>query len=258
MNIRKAKASDKNIVFEFCKDTFSWGDYIDKVWNHWITEGHLYVLEKDIPLGICHAFFSENQVWIEGIRIHPLFRRQGLASNLISHVELIAQKQNISVSLMLIDTKNSSSLFMAKNLNYEIIQTWRFYSLSAEPKTSTCKFGKIQKNTLPSHYVKSWRWLPLDNDVLDYLFKEQKIICSKTDSSFAILTESEHFEKTLIVTLQQSSQKNTAELIHSIQNYGFLHSFDRIQILTQNTLPKLQNLEFRISFHLMRKLLSNF
>ena len=256
MNLREAKASDKNFVFDFCKDTFSWGDYIDKVWNHWIKEGHLYVLEKENPVGICHAFFSDNQVWIEGIRINPLFRRQGLASKLVSHVESIATKKNIHVSCMLIDTKNFSSLFMAKKLNYQTIQTWRFYSLSTEPKSSNCKFRKIQKNDLPSRYVKSWRWLSLDNSTLDSLIKEQKIICSKIDSSVAIFTESEHFEKTLIVTLYPSSKKNIIELIYFIQNYGFSYSFDRIQILTQEVLPKIKNLEFRISFYLMQKSLS--
>ena len=42
MKIRDANNSDKNTVFEFCKNTFSWGDYIQDVWDFWIDEGGLF------------------------------------------------------------------------------------------------------------------------------------------------------------------------------------------------------------------------
>ena len=45
--IRKTKASDKNTVMEFCKTTFSWGDYIADVWDYWILEGNLLVLTEN-------------------------------------------------------------------------------------------------------------------------------------------------------------------------------------------------------------------
>ncbi|MEM3549688.1 MAG: hypothetical protein QXN87_00810 [Candidatus Bathyarchaeia archaeon] len=31
--IRQAIASDREVVFEFCSKTWSWGDYIPKVWD---------------------------------------------------------------------------------------------------------------------------------------------------------------------------------------------------------------------------------
>ena len=39
MEIREATSFDKNLVLKFCKNTFSWGDYIDKVWSSWLDEG---------------------------------------------------------------------------------------------------------------------------------------------------------------------------------------------------------------------------
>ena len=62
MQIREANISDKNSVLKFCKNTFSWGDYIEKVWSSWIDEGNLFLFEKKSPVGICHAFHSENQI----------------------------------------------------------------------------------------------------------------------------------------------------------------------------------------------------
>ena len=256
MKIREAKQSDKNTVLEFCKNTFSWGDYIQDVWNYWIDEGNLFVIEQEKPVGVCHGYLKNNRIWIEGIRIHQSVRRQGLASKLVSNLESLAKSRGIYSSLMLIDTENCSSLCMAKQLGYEITETWKFYTLLPKQiKNTSVKFGTgIDKNLL-SQYVKSWRWIKLDDVTINSLSKNHKIIFSNEDDhiSFAILSDSEHFTKTLIVTLYSGSEKNTVNLISYLQNYGFENNYVRLQLLTREVLPEIKNLEYRISFYLMHK-----
>jgi GNAT superfamily N-acetyltransferase len=255
--IRDAINSDKFSVLNFCKDTFSWGDYIQDVWDYWLSEGNLLLIEKQYPVGICHAFFSKNQVWIEGIRINSNFRRQGLASELIKHIESLAKEKQISFSFMLIDTENSLSLSMVKNLNYQIFQTWNFYSLLPQINNNhKIQFGNVLNYT-KTHYVKSWRWLVLDEETSLLLSKQNKIIFSDTygDISTAILTDSEHFDKTLIVTLFSGSQNNTLDLVSYIQNYGAENNYEKIQILTKEKLPLLNTIEHKITFNLMQKFL---
>ncbi len=94
MKIRKAKPSDKAQVLDFCKFTFSWGDYIAEVWDYWILEGNLLVLTiKDIPVGICHSFLTDpNEIWIEGIRVDKNFRRKSIATKMINESEFLAKK----------------------------------------------------------------------------------------------------------------------------------------------------------------------
>jgi hypothetical protein len=259
MEIRKANSSDKLHILKFCKNTFSWGDYIKDVWDYWLSEGNLLVIGKTVPIGVCHAFFSKKQVWIEGIRINSDLRRQGLASNLIKKVESLAISRKILISLMLIDTENLPSLLMAQNLGYKINQTWKFYSLLPQKNNSQeISFGKIIQNKEFSHYVKSWRWIPLDNEKLSSLNSKNCIVYSKNEGkkTIAILEDSEHFKKTLIVTLFAGSKRNTLSVISYIQNLGFEKKYQRLQILTKETLPEFRNLEYKISFHLMQKLLS--
>jgi len=256
--IRNALNSDKSKILNFCKNTFSWGDYIEYVWDYWISEGNLFVVENQHPIGICHAFFSKDQVWIEGIRINSNFRRQGLASKLIQHVELISKEKHLSFSFMLIDTENLSSLLMAKNLNYEIFQTWNFYSFLPQINNNhKIQFAKNLNQTKISHYVKSWRWLVLDEDTSLSLCNQNKIIFSdySGDISIAVLSDSEHFDKTLIVTLFSGSQNNTLDLISYIQNYGAEKNYQKIQILTKEKLPFINTLEHKITFNLMKKFL---
>ena len=150
MKIREATSFDRISVLKFCKDTFSWGDYIDKVWPSWLDEGNLFLFEKQSPLGICHAFYFQNQIWVEGIRIDPNFRRQKIASKLVTHAELIGKKTNALFSYMLIDTENKKSISMAHSLNYEIFQTWNYYSLIPNQNSNF----KIEFNLFISFYCK--------------------------------------------------------------------------------------------------------
>ncbi len=254
--IRNAKLSDKHQVLKFCQNTFSWGDYVKHVWDFWLTEDFLFVYEKQSLVGICHAFFSKNQLWIEGIRVDPNFRNQKIASELIKHVESIGKKGNVIFSFMLIDTENSVSLSMAKSLEYTIFQTWNFYSLEPEKNTnSDIIFTNSLDDCLCTHYVKSWRWIPIDSTIISELSKQNKIIQSKIDgkTSTAIISDSEHFEKTLIVTLFSGSEKTTSQILLFLQNHAMQNNYNRIQILTKEKLLNLKFLEYKLSFYLLRK-----
>ena len=257
LKIRDANDSDRNLVLKFCKNTFSWGDYIEHVWRFWLSEGHLFLAEKQSPLGICHAFYSKDQIWIEGIRVNPNFRRQNIASKLIKHAETIGKEKNLSFSCMLIDTENFESLSMANSLNYQVFQTWNFYSL--EPKINlhhNVIFAKSLNLELYPQYVKSWRWLPIDDEMLASFFEESRIVKSCTDeNSVAIITDSEHFDRTLIVTLFSKSDDSVLDIVSFLQNFGIEKNYERIQILTKEKLPTFDSLEHKISFHLMKKFL---
>jgi hypothetical protein len=258
LRIREANNSDKISVLKFCKNTFSWGDYVEQVWNFWISEGHLFLGQKPEPVGICHAFYSDNQVWIEGIRIESTFRRQNVASELVKHAEIIGLAKNLSFSYMLIDTENSVSISMAQSLNYELFQTWNFYSI--EPRNNSnynVTFEKsINSKSFP-HYIQSWRWLPIDDVTLKSFYEQNRIVNSSIDNknSIAIITESEHFDRTLIVTLFSNSDESVCEILSFLQNFGWEKNYERIQILTKEKLPNFDSLEYKISFHLMKKFL---
>ena len=256
--IREASNLDKNIILKFCKNTFSWGDYIEQVWDYWLSEGNLFTFEKQLPIGICHAFYSKEQVWIEGIRVNPDFRKQKIASKLVKHAESLGKKKNVLFSYMLIDTENYSSLSLADSLDYEIFQTWNFYSLLPKQNMNhDIVFEKsLDLKSFP-HYVKSWRWLPLDELSLSKFYEDNKIIKSVKldDYSVAILTDSEHFDHTLIVTLNSTSDDTSLDVLSYLQNYAIEKNYLRIQILTKEKLPSFDTLEHKISFHLMKKFL---
>ena len=99
--IQDSITSYKNEILNFCRNTFSWGDYIHEVWDSWIEDGGLVVFENNnTAIAICHAvkFETEGMLWIEGIRVKEEHRKKGIAIQLIKHFEkslkiLVSYKQ---------------------------------------------------------------------------------------------------------------------------------------------------------------------
>jgi GNAT superfamily N-acetyltransferase len=265
MRINNATNSDKEKILDFCKNTFSWGDYISEVWNYWIKEGKLLVMHQDDnPVGICHASINSDskQVWIEGIRVHPDFRRQGIAQKLVLESEIIAKNTGCKYSFMLIDVNNLNSLQLANHLGYEKKDVWTFYQLDAQKIPTEIKFLKTADDltTLYSKnysYVDSWRWYPLDKNSILSLIKKNRIIISENKgviSGLAVFTNSQHFDGTLLVTILDGNSNELRKILEFIQNFAFEKNFTRIQILTKfSSLPEIGNLKKRLLFSLMKK-----
>ncbi len=256
MEIRGATSFDKNLVLKFCKNTFSWGDYIDKVWSSWLDEGNLFLFETESPVGICHAFYFQNQIWIEGIRIDPNFQRQKIASKLVTHAELIGKNNNASFSYMLVDTENKKSIFLANSLNYKIFQIWNYYSLIPKKNSNfKIEFEKSISSDIFPFYVDSWRWIKTTRNILSNLSTQNRIIKSNLNgkSSVAIIGDYKHLDKTLIVTLFSGSFDTLSDILFYLQNYAIEKNYERIQILTKEKLASFDSLEYKISFNLMKK-----
>ncbi|RDJ31665.1 MAG: GNAT family N-acetyltransferase [Crenarchaeota archaeon] len=266
MQVLNALKSDKKDVIKFCKNTFSWGDYISEIWDYWYLEGNLFVVrENNSPVALSHASISkkDQQVWIEGIRVNPNFRRKGYASSLIQHSENQAIKNDCLSSFMLIETNNKNSLELSKKLGYVIKETWNFFSLLPEKsiasqieftKTNTKVFDLMR--SLELFYVDSWRWYPLNDQQLSLLVENQQIIYynDNDEYSVAVITSSKHFAKTMIVTLLFGNDLGIKKLLDYSKHLANLQNFKRIQVLTKlNKINDSQDIIKKLSFYLMWK-----
>lgn len=266
MEIRNAQTTDKEAVLDFCKSTFSWGDYIQDVWDDWISEGNLFVLcENKLAVAVCHAFFMDNlkQVWIEGIRVNPNFRKKGYATKLVTYSEYVTKKRGYKASKMLIESNNFKSLNLAESLNYSKSELWNFYALSPK-KTLIDNLIQTPSSSIiqeflsnAKYYVRSWRWMPLDKPEISFLIDSKKIFISKNndaiDSLVTVMT-SDHFDNTLLVTLIYATSTGFEKIFKYLQNMAHENNHKKIQILTKiKNLPNYSDLEKRLSFYLMEK-----
>ena len=261
---RLAKNSDKEHVLNFCEKTFSWGDYIHEVWDSWIDEGNLIIIEQNgIPVSMTHAAFypDEKMIWIEGIRVNKNFRNNGIAQKMINHLEDTAKSQNCTISRMLIASENEPSLSLAKKLGYKILSKWNYFSLESKSideqthiMSNSC-IDSISLDKQNSHFIESWRWIPLTDDRLKKLDSENKIFCQKDNEkliTLGIITESQSFENTII--LEILSGKDSEQLIKYTQNLAYQKNYSKVRILTElESLPSIHNLENKFPFYLMEK-----
>ena len=65
--IRKPIQLDKEQILDFCQNTFSWGDYIDEVWDSWYNnEGLVIIEENEKAIGMAHGVIYQNEkmLWL--------------------------------------------------------------------------------------------------------------------------------------------------------------------------------------------------
>ena len=265
-NIRSSTKQDKNKILNFCKETFSWGDYIHEVWDSWENDNGLLVVEENnTPIGMCHGvqYHNEKMLWIEGIRIHQDYRKHGYATELITHFEKIAITSGLMSVNMLIESENINSFTLAKKLGYEVNSQWNYFPLKSKKNIHyKIKFDQVDvneiKNLLTLKFVESWRWIPFTKSNFKNLNSNQNILCLKQNNvvqSLATITESNSFEDTIILTIVFGTIAHIHKIIRYAQNLSAEKGYSKIRILTQENDLKMSDLGKGFPFYLMQKFL---
>jgi ribosomal protein S18 acetylase RimI-like enzyme len=206
---RVATVDDKDYVLDFCKNTFSWGDYIDRVWDIWIREPNSIFLvavvnENNIekPIAISHGILIPEKIgWIEGIRVDPKYRSRKLATNMSLHILEYARKNGALYSSAIVSIKNEASKGLMEKLGFKVISKWSYLSIkpivllpelnnfmidnSTTTKVANLKEYQQILNFLNQSdifkasgkkFVNSWRWYDLTEDRLKMMIDNRQVI----------------------------------------------------------------------------------
>ena len=141
VNIRRAKPSDKELVLDFCMNTFEWGDYIDRVWDKWICDpsGPLLVYDssispstsKSFPLGIIHIINCLGDIlWLEGLRVNKIYRNKGIATALLEYSLNYGINKGIKESCALVSKNNFASQKMLEKLGFSKFLECCYYNIN--------------------------------------------------------------------------------------------------------------------------------
>jgi GNAT superfamily N-acetyltransferase len=222
---RVATVHDKDYVLNFCKNTFSWGDYIDRVWDIWIREPNSIFLvsvvnENNIerPIAIAHGILiPEKTVWLEGIRVDHKYRSQKLATNMSLYILEYARKKGALYSSAIVSINNVASKGLMKKLGFKVISEWSYISIkpivvpelnnvmvSNSKVANLIEYQQIlnflnQSDIFKSSrkkFVNSWRWYDLtDNRLRMMIINKQVIIFAKNAANNNDDDEKEKKEK---------------------------------------------------------------
>ena len=182
LQIRKAQPSDRFKVLNFCKDTFAWGDYIDIVWDSWLTDhsGLLLVVDRlesstllYEPVAVSHISICQNNfLWIEGLRVNKTFRNQGIATYLLRYMVNYGIKQGLDETCALVSNKNVVSKRILEKQGFSANTICRYYSI---------KIAEISKLNGHSLVLKHAHFHDIES-IQDYL--ENSEVYSKMDGRY--------------------------------------------------------------------------
>lgn len=114
LEIRPARPEDRDAVLTFCAHTWDWGDYIEYVWDGWLEdpEGLLLVATMDgKPVGIARIrMLNLTDAWLEGMRVDPAYRHQGIATALF-HAQLEeAMRRGATKAGLITESTNTAAI----------------------------------------------------------------------------------------------------------------------------------------------------
>lgn len=265
MKFRFAKKSDKEDVLKFCVNTFDWGDYIDQVWDLWFSDsnGALIVAENNIRhtkgsvIAVSHVSLCPNRknIWLEGIRVNPDYRRRSIATELLSKMLSFGKLQGAKEASAIVGVNNLPSQLMMENNGFNAISKWNYYSIDKvqefeRDNVRTAAFSDIKKvwdylkqsqiyKSSGKRYVNSWRWYSFDSETLSSIIKDGKLLISGNDviEGIAIINKDGYWNKNdvyQIVYLDAASVSSLYDLIGFV--ISLVHSgndrYKRIQIFS--------------------------
>jgi ribosomal protein S18 acetylase RimI-like enzyme len=213
---RVATVYDKDYVLDFCKNTFSWGDYIDRVWDIWIREPNSIFLvavvndENNIekPIAISHGVLIPEKIgWIEGIRVDPKYRSRKLATNMSLHILEYARKKGAVYSSAIVSINNEASKGLMEKLGFKVISKWSYLSIKPivllpelnnfmiDNSTTIIKVANLNDyqpilnflnqsnifNASGKKFVNAWRWYDLTEDRLRMMINNKQVIILVND-----------------------------------------------------------------------------
>ncbi|HXG06617.1 MAG TPA: GNAT family N-acetyltransferase [Nitrososphaera sp.] len=257
MKIRAAKSSDKEKILSFCVNTFSWGDYIDRVWDYWYRTGRLYVVEdKGRSIAMSHVVMcpGTKTVWLEGVRVHPDYRRSKIGTRLLEKMIEYGRKKRAVRASAIVDVTNIPSQRMLERNGFKVISRWAYYVTDKKPAKITKKssavriataddindiwkyLGKSKIYQLSARtYVKSWHWYPLDRKTLRDLVKEKSVMVAGSPiSGITIINRHGYWDKKKIIQIVYLDSKSKAALkqLFSLATSIYANNgFEQLQIV---------------------------
>ncbi|NPA75332.1 MAG: GNAT family N-acetyltransferase [Euryarchaeota archaeon] len=173
VKIRPAKMGDLEDVESIARNTWEGHDYISQEFMSWLEDGHFYVIESGGKVvGTGKITILPGRVgWLEGLRVHPAYQKQGLGrmmhSFLLNKAKDIAEIEVLEFATHMF---NKESVSMALKDGFKIVK--RFY-LCIRKLTSSMDFEDV---TITDSDIKwndyipcGWKFLRVLPETASYL-----------------------------------------------------------------------------------------
>jgi GNAT superfamily N-acetyltransferase len=144
LTIRPAQPGDRPAMERIASHTWDWGDYIPLVWDEWLADERGVVLVGDLGKETAAlskiAFLAPDEVWLEGMRVDPEFRRRGIASRFLEYSIAYAHERDGHVVRLATAGDNTAVHHIAARAGMECVGTYALWSAEPLPGESRPTF----------------------------------------------------------------------------------------------------------------------
>jgi len=256
ITIRPARKSDKDEILSFCIHTFSWGDYIRRVWDYWYAEknGQLFVVESGgEKIAMSHVAICPDGkgIWLEGIRVHPHHRRSYIATMLLAKMLEYGRRKGAREASAIVDATNFASQSMMEKNGFRVVSKWMYYNALSTPRQQESNvrianaddiddiWQYLQQSKIyrlsGKRYVKSWQWYTFDHRALLNFVKEERVVVTSLPiDGIAIINKRGYWDRSnilQIVYLDIASASSLRRLVSFITNLYLDGKFDSLQLV---------------------------
>lgn len=248
--IRPAKKKDREEILGFLEE----GDYIPKVWDKWYedSKGKIVVgVIDDKPIAMAHYRFSDpGEVWLEGARVHPSYRKKGIATSIAFYIldevkrvgckvarlatsvdNIAAQKHLAKVGFNLVA---SYILFMTDNVSREHVSFTRKAKLDELNRLWEYLINSKVYNMFSGLFHKRWSWSRMTYDKLANMVKEHLVMVAIDNGEIKGVCTFEYVKeedfKILDIGFLDGTPLGMTDIVKSVKNISLDKGIDKIYV----------------------------
>ncbi len=182
--VRPARPEDRADMEAICAQIWGGEDYVPEVWDRWLAdpEGELSVVELDgrvVALAKL-SHIADEEWWLEGMRVHPNYRRLGVSRLLQAHQLEVAERLGAGVLRFATASHNRPIHRNALRDGFRRVAEFRRYSADAlpgppsprplGPEDLEAAWGLVEDSSIRRAsgglYEVDWRWQGLTKERL--------------------------------------------------------------------------------------------
>ncbi len=191
LKIRRVRPSDKEEVLSLTSDIWKGHDYIPEYFDKWIEEGGFIcgVIEDDIVGLAKHTWHTEDILWLEGLRVDPLYHEKGYGRAMIEGQMRYIDDLDYKIARFLTSDRNKAVQKVVGDLGFDLKQRYENAGLYDDdledielPQEHEVKDVEVEYNSdevidfimnspavekNAGLYIQHWTGYPLDEKLLE-------------------------------------------------------------------------------------------